>query len=96
MRHARQGDSVTGCTLEEARARIGQLARFQAKWWDSPTLDRMPWMPLRDDDTDTYQEMYAGAWQSLLQKAGDAMPSRLRDLGYRLASEISKIKATLS
>lgn len=96
MSYARQGDSVAGCTLEEVRACVGQLARFQAKWWDSPLMDRLPWMPLRNDETDTYQEMYAGAWQSLLQKAGDAMPARLHDLGDRLAPKVRRIKAALS
>ena len=96
LNYARQGDSVAGCSLEEVRQCIRQLARFQARWWDSPSLDRLPWMPLRNDETLTYQDMYAGAWQSLLQKAGGAMPSRLRDLGGRLAPALHEVKAQLS
>lgn len=96
MSYARQGDSVAGCSLEEVRACIGQLARFQAEWWGSPLLDRLGWLPSRNDEADTYEELYAGAWQSLLQKAGDAMPARLRGLGDRLAPQVRKIKATLS
>ena len=85
MNHARQGDSVAGCTQDAARACVEQLARFQAKWWDNPRLGRLTWLPLRNDETDTYEEMYAGAWHSLLQKAGGAMPARLQELGDRLA-----------
>ena len=60
MNHARQGDSVAGCTQDAARACVEQLARFQAKWWDCPRLGRLAWLPLRNDETDTYEEMYAG------------------------------------
>ena len=96
MNYARQGDSVAGCTREEARACIGQLARFQAKWWDSPRLGHLAWVPLRNDETDTYEELYTGAWQSLLQKAGDAMPTRLKDLGDRLSPRVREMKNRLS
>ncbi len=96
LHHARQGDSVAGCSLDEARRCVGQLAEFQAQWWDSPLLDRFSWLPLRSAEVETYQEMYAGAWVSLLQGAGDVMPGRLRLLGDRLAAEIHQIKGRLS
>lgn len=93
---AQQGDSVAGCSLDEARQCIRQLAEFHAQWWDSPLLDRLSWMPLRNVEAGIYQEMYADAWASLLQKAGDAMPGQLRLLGDRLAPEIHRIKDCLS
>ena len=96
LHHARQGDSLAGCSLDEARQCVGQLAEFQAQWWDSPLLGRLSWLPLRNAEVETYQEMYAGAWVSLLQRAGDAMPGRLRSLGDRLAAEIHRIKGQLS
>ena len=93
---ARQGDSVAGCSLAEARRPLVQLAEFHASWWDSPRLDRLDWMPLKSDETGVYQEIYAGAWESLMNKAGDAMPRGLRLLGDRLILEIPRIKAKLS
>ena len=96
LNYARQGDSVAGCSLDDARHCINQLARFQAKCWGSPSLGRLPWMPLRNKETVTYQEMYAGALQSLLLKAGNAMPERLRRLGDRLAPAVHTIKTRLS
>ena len=88
MSDAQQGDSVAGCSMDEARRCIGQLARFQASWWDSPLLDRLSWMPLKEAEAGAYQEMYAGAWRSLLEKAGSGMPQGLRLLGDRLAPEV--------
>ena len=55
----RQGDSVAGCSLAEAELAITQLAEFQASWWDSPRLDGLEWMPLKDGETGVYEELYA-------------------------------------
>ena len=93
---ARQGDSVVGCSLAEAHRCIGQLAKFQASWWNNRSLDRLDWAPLKDTEAGVYQELYAGAWESLIQKAGAGMPRGLRLLGDRLGSEIPKIKAKLT
>ncbi len=93
---ARQGDSVAGCSLADARRSVVQLAEFQAFWWDSPCLDRLEWMPLKDAESGVYQEIYAGAWESLIKKAGDAMPRGLRLLGDRLSLEIPGIKDKLT
>ena len=95
MSDARQGDSVAGCSMDRARYALGQLARFQAPWWDSPRLDDLGWMPSRDSEGDAYQELYAGTWPSFVDKAGDGMPERLRLLGDRLCDEVPTIKAML-
>ncbi len=96
MGNARQGDSVAGCTVEEARRCISALARFQASWWDNPLLDRLDWMPWREAEACTYRELYDGAWSSLLAQAGDGMPRGLRLLGDRLPTELHRIKAGLT
>ena len=96
MSYARQGDSVAGCTVEEARRCLGALARFQAWWWDSPRLDCLEWMPWREAEARTYQELYDGAWSALLAQAGDGMPQGLRLLGDRLATDLHRTKARLT
>ena len=96
MSHAPQGDSVAGCSMAEAERVMEQMAMFHASWWDSPRLDRLDWMPLRDAETGAYQDIYTGAWQSFLDTAGDVMPEGLRSLGDRLIPEIPKIKAMLA
>ena len=96
MSHARQGDSVTGCSMDDAHRAISQLARFQASWWDNPQLDELNWMPLKDAEANSYQEIYPGAWKSLIEKAGNGMPQGLSRLGDRLHSEVPRIKAELT
>ena len=93
---ARQGDSVAGCSREEAERVMAQMAMFHASWWGSPSLERLDWMPRRDAETDAYQEIYAGAWRSLLEKAADGMPEGLRSLGEAFVGEIPTIKAMLA
>ena len=93
---ARQGDSVAGCTLDEAGRCIGQLARFHASWWDNPLLEEQDWMPLREADASAYEQIYPGAWSALQEKAGDAMPPGLRVLGDRLLQQVGWIKARLT
>ena len=92
----RQGDSVAGCTVEEARRCIAQLARFHASWWENPLLDRLDWLPIRTAEAGVYQEIYAGAWSALIEKASDGMPPGLRLLGDRLHSGVPGIRALLS
>ena len=96
MSNARQGDSVAGCTMEEARQAIGQLAKFHAAWWNSPRLDGLDWMPCKDTHTDVYEELYADAWESFIGKAGDGMPPRLRLVGDKLRDGVAAIKARLA
>ena len=93
---ARQGDSVAGCSRDEAERVMAQMAMFHASWWDSPRLERLDWMPPRDAEADAYQEIYAGAWRSLLEKAADGMPEGLRSLGEAWVGESPKIKAMLA
>ena len=96
MNHARQGDSVVGCGFDEARQAIVQLASFQAGWWDSPALERLEWMPSKEAEAGRYQAIYPGAWQSLIENAGDGMPRGLRRLGDRLRSAVPRIKSELN
>ena len=92
----RQGDSVAGCTVDDARLCIGQLARFQASWWDSPPLEDLHWMPLRESDAGAYEQIYPGAWGSLVKKAGEGMPPSLRLLGDQMVPDVRRIKARLT
>ncbi len=96
MSHAQQGDSVRGCSFDEARRAIGQLASFQAGWWDSPWLEALEWMPSKESEATPYQEIYPSAWQSLKDKAGNGMPHGLRRLGDRMRPEVPKIKSELA
>lgn len=40
----RQVDQSAGCSVEDAAAGLVELARLQAAWWESPSLDAVPWL----------------------------------------------------
>ncbi len=96
LRSALQGDSVAGCTLSNARLCIGQLAGFHASWWDSPFLEELHWMPVREADAGAYEQIYPGAWAALVEKAGEGMPPGLRVLGDHLITDVRRIKTRLT
>lgn len=96
MSDARQGDSVAGCSLEDALCSIVQMAAFHAAWWDSPRLHGLDWMPLKDAEAVSYQYIYTDAWRSLVEKAGEGMPLGLLSLGDHLISQVPEIKSRLT
>jgi hypothetical protein len=81
-------DQLVGCTVEEAEAVVDALALLHARWWNSPDLDQLDWLPPVNND------MYKGyaqvmpqlapllrsAWEDRLDPAGwpivEAMESR--------------------
>jgi hypothetical protein len=96
LTNARQGDSVAGCSLDDAHRAIVHLARFQATWWENPRLDELDWMPLKRDESDAYLDIYPAAWESLIHQAGRGMPPSLRQLGDTLRPHLARIKARLT
>ena len=96
LSNAIQGDSVTGCSQEEAQTAINMLADFHAYWWESPNLELLDWMPFKDSEASIYQDMYWDAWKTFRQKAGDRMPSELRNIGDHLSQYIPTIKGMLT
>ncbi|MEE2701023.1 MAG: phosphotransferase [Chloroflexota bacterium] len=96
MTSARQGDSVAGCSLTEARLAIRELAKFQSAWWESPDLRALEWIPVKDVEGNVYQEVYPEAWALLVAKAKDGMTPELKLVGDRLQHNIVQIKNKLA
>ncbi|SVB67297.1 uncharacterized protein METZ01_LOCUS220151 [marine metagenome] len=92
----RQGDSVQGCSLNDARVAIDQIARFHSSWWQNPALMELDWLPLRSNESELYHDIYPDAWELLKVKAGQFMTTRLLDLGQVLRGHIGKIKTHLT
>jgi hypothetical protein len=67
----RMGDQVKGCSLDDARVAVRELARLHASWWDHPRLPDLDWLPL---GTDLWRiamtEAYPAFRQSFLDQFG--------------------------
>ncbi len=95
LSQTRLGDSLAGCSLDEARLVIRLLARVHASWWDSLRLGRLNWMPLKSADAGLYQRIYSRSWPIFVEKAGKGMPDSLLRIGESLGPHIPQIRDRL-
>lgn len=70
------GDQVRGCTREDARLAVSELARFHAAWWESPRLDAVGWL---QRGTDVFREplrlMYPALLPRFMELYGERLPA---------------------
>lgn len=92
----RQGDSVSGCSYDEACIALTQLAKFQSKWWMKNELKYIDWMPVKINEIQAYEELYQDAWRSFVDMSAGNIPVYLHKIGEKLGENISSIKTTLS
>jgi hypothetical protein len=60
---ASPGDQLASCTGEQARAALKALATLHARWWESPRLSRLPWLPTKGDP---FFDLTFGVYQQVL------------------------------
>lgn len=87
---ARVGDQLTGCTLDEARRCVDELARLHAAWWGCEEVDRHDWVLSRDAQwaSGVASRVAAGAAR-LGQITGRALPDEQRDLLRRFGERLT-------
>jgi hypothetical protein len=59
-----QGDQVAGCTVEQARTAVLELARLHGPRWDDPSLHELEWLSRRTGTDDG--AMLAAMWAMVL------------------------------
>jgi len=59
-----QGNQLTGCTVDQARTAVLELAKLHGPRWGDPTLHDIEWLSRRNGPEDT--QMLAGMWSMLL------------------------------
>jgi hypothetical protein len=81
----RVGDQVESCSVDQARLALTELARHQARWWQSPELDAFAWLPSVDCEANRgLQPMYAGALPLFLEHTADRLSEPVRETARRL------------
>lgn len=73
---ARQGDQLTGCTVEHALAAVGELTGLHGPLWRHPGLEKMSWLgkqtkEFTEGNTDLYQALYPGFCERYADRLGD-------------------------
>jgi hypothetical protein len=91
------GDQVNGCTPEQARLAIHDLAQFQAGWWTHADLEKLDWMPFINDPVNqSAEQSYQQAWPAFVEFLGDKLPADSRRVGDRLGSNVIAILNEMS
>ncbi|MEM7443911.1 MAG: phosphotransferase [Pseudomonadota bacterium] len=76
-------DDVKGMDLADAEAAIRMIARFHARWWQSPDLATFDWVPTRlFDDPGAFAEF----WPGFCDRHDFEMEDRDRAAGERIAA----------
>lgn len=71
---------MKGCSLEDARLAVRELAHLHASWWDDPRLAKMDWLPLGADlGRMSMSQGYPAGWQICLDQFGHLLTPAQRD-----------------
>jgi hypothetical protein len=89
---SRLGDQLGGCSIEDARLIIREMATLHATWWESPRLEELTWMPVTSDPINKAGvALYPQAWPIFLERFGHALPEAMRRTGEKLGIEVGNI-----
>ena len=96
LAHARNGNTIAGCTVEEVARVLATLARMHATWWQAEDLANATWLRLR------YllaPEAMVGAfnqgWPSFLQKLSIPVTPQISEMGNWIAQNLQAAATTL-
>lgn len=99
MAPAEQGNQITGCTLDEARTAVAELARLHGPRWNDESLYEIDWLGRRESGDDAAQlngifsavkpGFLATFGESLREVAGDDGPAMVDELGAKIAGYVA-------
>jgi len=82
---ARSGSRTRGCSRDEARIAIHQIARFHAHWRESPGLDKFKWLSGTEIPGDAELAHFREQlWPDFLQKVNTQLPDEVIKIGEML------------
>ena len=87
------GDQVAGCSAEEARAVVRELAKLHARWWERPELKAIDWIPPSNDPMmKLAQGAYLMAITPFLEKFGGRMTPAQREIALALGPRMNAMQ----
>jgi hypothetical protein len=82
LRDGHFGDQVTGCTVDEARVALTEIARFHAAWWNNASLGRFPWISNSADvSRRTITAAYDALWPVFRSRFEGSLPPVVLERG---------------
>jgi hypothetical protein len=90
----RNGDTIAGCSPEEAELVVRALAAFHAAWWRRPELAELAWLPLRGAlAVQHVPATFAQTWEPFLERLGPQATDEVRQIGAWLARSLGWLTA---
>jgi aminoglycoside/choline kinase family phosphotransferase len=93
---ARVGDNVAGCSDEDAKLAIREIAGFHAAFWESPRLAELEWMSSFRQDADMTQERYSRHWDLFVAKMGAFLPPYFFEIAQRFGDNVASTMGHLA
>jgi len=94
MAPATQGDQLTGCSLDQARDAVRELATLHGPRWDDPTLDDIDWIEhANGDDSEAAGSGLAVMWQMFFPGFAGTYRSHLSADEFELAEQFGSVIA---
>lgn len=89
---ARLGDQIIGCTLDDGRAVIENLAALHARWWDSARLRDARWLagPANAGWLKALGRTYRSSWRRVSEQVGPRMPDGVREIADRFGARLEE------
>jgi hypothetical protein len=92
LNDGRFGDQVAGCTADEARLALTELARFHARWWNSTSLANTPWLATSSQITiPTLKMAYEPMWVRFRERFQDDLPDSVLEHGPHCGRRVVEI-----
>ena len=89
------GDNVAGCSNDDAKLAIREIAKFHAVFWENPRLTSLDWIPTFDQSAEAMQERYRRYWDPFLAKVGEVLPQTMLEIGQRFGDNVADIMRQL-
>ncbi len=89
LSHLRLGDQLQGCGADDAARALEALAVFHARFWESPLLDRIDWLPAANDACMKIGEhVYRQSLPGFLEVFGEALDPGMAEVSERFGSRV--------
>lgn len=87
------GDQVAGATVDECRLVVTEVAKLHAKWWASPELGALSWIPFGNDPIIKFAALsYAQSLEPFLQNFGDHLTGEQHDMALKFLPRMNPMQ----
>jgi len=87
--NGRQGDQITGASVEQARAAIDELVQLHAPLWNSSQLDTLSWMPRHTmESSQGTRDLLRSVFAGFATRFAPLVSAEVLELGSRLVENI--------